>query len=1051
MTTPPPSSTVGSSRLLGTDDAQRAVDSLTRQVQALERAVANAARAFQSAANTTNRATGRTSGGGSWNTNSNFPTNNGGQRGQFTQTGNMNGQTQNGGGWRGAAMVMMGAGRGNGNAGGGGGGGAVTAGMGRLGIAGAVVFGAARGLVNYGNRTMSSNMQMDMFGSYGALSGGIGPGGFQATNNTAMRQVFNYNRIALDANDAARGGYAAAYTFGSPQFNGQANRSFVQGTRMASAFAFASPTAGYTGAMQAAQQTYAPRAAVMSQALGLANPILPGGQYNSMGNIASSIMGRTFQGRTQVSTKELDAALRQGGSLSTNLSFYGQQMGWSAKTTQMYENYIKGMNLAQNKGMSREEYDRLTTQAATGTGDAKKNALAKLKETTGLGANMFERQRDLNATRLTRQERILEHLAPAFEKATDMVNKFSQALTDFLESTGLDNVIGTGAGWATPFSNALGGFGGLGGGLLGGGLAALLMRGGGGGLGGLFSRVGGLFGGGGGGAAGGAARGLGGMLNATRGANGVYNITSLGSTAGGAGGMLSRLSPLLGRAGIAGAGYTFFKSVFDAGAYAGDPKNQKEHPILSRLAGTWSGAPHLGGIMQPGSMGMLSSLVGSAGSMWPAAKRLLGSDGLFGGAGGESSQTKSKKKSKKGEAAPGAGGATAAEVISNARQQLGDPYVWGGVGPDGWDCSGLIQWAYAQAGVKIPRVSQNQQKVGKAVATDKVQPGDLLFNGSPAHHVAMAIGGGKLIEAPRTGLNVRIRSYKPGEFTNARRILGSVGNMDSVSTDPTAEGGLNEQGSTVGGNIGGAYGGTSELAAIMAALGGGSAGGAMPLSASSTSTSGGTESTGTSDAGKDAPKNVKANVALGKKMAAEMGWTGNQWEALYKLWMGESGWRHWADNPNSDAYGIPQAMSNIHKETATEAWRTSPSKQIAWGLKYIKGRYGSPAKAWSFWNSKNPHWYDAGAWNLEQDTTARVHKGEMILPAKQAESVRNAIVNTMTTGTNSSGGKGVTFEAGSIVVNPAPGMTQQEARMTAKQIVDAVMEDNRIKAMQIGH
>ncbi len=1054
MTTPPPNNNVGSSRLLGTDDAQRAVDSLTRQVDNLERSVANAARAFQSLANGTNRANRGTGSGTNWNANSNFPGNNGGRQAgggaQFSNNGTLNGQTPNGGGWRGAAAVMMGSGRGNGNGGGAG----VTAAMGRLGVAGAIVGGVARGLVNYGNRNMSSNMQMDMFGNYAALAGGIPNGGYQSANNTAMRTTFNYNRIALDANDAARGGYTASYVFGAPQFGGRANQAYVSGTRQAAGFAFASPTIGYAGAMTAAQQTYSSRAFYMSQALGLAPTIGNGGRQNSMGNIAASMVGRTFQGRTSVSQKELDASLRQGGSLSTNLQFYGQSMGWNQTTIQSYENYIRGMNAAANKGMDRQEYDRLTQIAATGTGDAKKNALNKLKETTGLGASMFERQRDLNATRLTRQERILEHLAPAFEKATDMVNKFSQALTDFLESTGLDNAIGTASGWATPFSKAPGGFSGLGGGLLGGGLAALLMRGGGGGLGGLgglFGRLGGMFGGG-GGAAGGAARGLGGMLNATRGANGVYNITSLGSTAGGAGGMLSRLSPLLGRAGIAGAGYTFFKSVFDAGAYAGDAKNQKEHPFLSRLAGVWSGAPHLGGIMQPGSMGMLASLTGTAGSMWPAAKRLLGFDGRDGGA-GESSKSKSKKKSKKGEAAPGAGGATAAEVIKAAQQQIGDPYVWGGTGPDGWDCSGLIQWAYAQAGVKIPRVSQDQQKVGKAVATDKVQPGDLLFNGSPAHHVVMAIGGGKIIEAPKPGQTVRIRGFKPGEFTNARRILGSVGSMDGISSDPTADTTQNEQGSTVGGNIGGGYGGTSELAAIMQALGGGTGAGAMPLSASATSTTGGSEGdSGTSSgADKNAPKNVKANVQLGKKMAAERGWTGKQWDALYELWMHESGWRHWADNPSSDAYGIPQAMSNLYPETGTKAWRNSPAKQIKWGLDYIERRYKNPAKAWSFWNSKNPHWYDEGAWNLDQDTTARVHKGEMILPAKQAESVRNAIVNTMTTGTNSGGGHGIVFQQGAIVVNPAPGMTPMDARVTGRMIVDAVMEDARIKEMQKGH
>lgn len=130
---------------------------------------------------------------------------------------------------------------------------------------------------------------------------------------------------------------------------------------------------------------------------------------------------------------------------------------------------------------------------------------------------------------------------------------------------------------------------------------------------------------------------------------------------------------------------------------------------------------------------------------------------------------------------------------------------------------------------------------------------------------------------------------------------------------------------------------------------------------------------------------------------------------------------------------------------------TNPATQIKWGLKYIKGRYGSPAKAWSFWNSKNPHWYDEGAWELAGDTTARVHKGEMILPAKQAESVRNAITNTLTTGTSTTGRGGIVFESGSIVVTPNGKMTVQEAQTTAKMIVDAVCEDHRIKEIQKGY
>jgi len=64
---------------------------------------------------------------------------------------------------------------------------------------------------------------------------------------------------------------------------------------------------------------------------------------------------------------------------------------------------------------------------------------------------------------------------------------------------------------------------------------------------------------------------------------------------------------------------------------------------------------------------------------------------------------------------------------------IGDPYVWGGTGPNGWICLVLLN-AYGKAGVKFSR-SLDQQKQGKAVSTDAVQPGDLLFNGNPAHHV----------------------------------------------------------------------------------------------------------------------------------------------------------------------------------------------------------------------------------------------------------------------------------------------------------------------------
>ncbi|APC46396.1 endolysin [Streptomyces phage BRock] len=1019
---------IGSSRLLGTNGAQRAVDSLETQVSNLARSVASAARAFQSLATSSNRTSGRAS-NSNWNLNSNFPTTMGGMirnafGAQFSQTSSQT-RTGNGGNGGFSTPLPMGGRRGNG----GGPGVPVSPTMGAFALGGMAVAGAARGMINYGNRNMSTNMQMDLYGNFAGMAGGLGPGGYQATNNAAMRTTFVNNNIALGAEDAARGGFTAMYTFGNAQFGGRANSAFTQGTRQAAGFAYASPTAGFAGAMTAAQETYAPRSVMMANALGLASPILSGGQQNSMSAVATSMVARTFRGRTQVSQKELDAALRQGGSLAVNLRYFSNQMGLSESTRQTYENFIRGRNTALNAGISSQEFDRLTQTAATGSGADKEKALATLKRTTGMGASMFERQRDLNSTRLSRQEMILESLAPAFENATDVVNDFSAALTSFLKETGLDKLIGTGAGWGSAISGALGGFSG-GFGAMGGMMMASRMMGGGGGLGGGLGFIG---------AAPGAAAGAGRMATLARGA-GAVGAGALGGVAVNAGSnyIESKMSP-----GSTGQAVVDVLGDVGSGAAVG--------------AGIGSIIPGVGTAIGA----VVGGVIGAGYNIYKTTtaekktefRRSTSVDGIGGGADFDVVGGK-KVKSNPGQAPGSGGGATAAQVIGFAQEQLGEPYVWGGVGPDGWDCSGLMQWAFGQAGVKLPRVSQDQQNVGQEVPLENVQPGDLLFWGRPAHHVAVALGGGKLLEAPRTGLNVRIRSYTNGELTNARRVLGSVGDMGSLSNDKTEDPEtLNNQASTVGGNIGagGAYSGTSELAAIMGALGGGVAAGGMPLSAQKKSSAKIDDNKVGSPSAGSAPSNPTGNAALGKKLAQELyGWTGNQWDALYQLWTKESNWNHHADNPNSDAYGIPQAMSNLHAETNTSEWRNSPEAQIRWGLKYIAGKYKTPEKAWSFWNSQNPHWYDQGAWNLENDTTARVHKGEMILPARQAESVREAITNTLTTGTSTTGTGGIVFESGAIVVSPMGMMTQQEALMTGKMIVDAITEDNRIKALQRG-
>lgn len=102
-------------------------------------------------------------------------------------------------------------------------------------------------------------------------------------------------------------------------------------------------------------------------------------------------------------------------------------------------------------------------------------------------------------------------------------------------------------------------------------------------------------------------------------------------------------------------------------------------------------------------------------------------------------------------------------VIAFAREQLGEPYVWGAEGPDAWDCSGLMMIAYREAGVAIPRVTHEQIDFGKQVPKGEERPGDLVFfryDNGYVGHVGLVIGDGQMIEAPQTGDVVKVSSYE---------------------------------------------------------------------------------------------------------------------------------------------------------------------------------------------------------------------------------------------------------------------------------------------------
>ncbi len=164
-----------------------------------------------------------------------------------------------------------------------------------------------------------------------------------------------------------------------------------------------------------------------------------------------------------------------------------------------------------------------------------------------------------------------------------------------------------------------------------------------------------------------------------------------------------------------------------------------------------------GGGADPGSASAFASALSSAGAAGPA-----GAAGAAGATGGGDGQ----------------------KIVDEASKYLGMPYVWGGDNPSdgGMDCSGLVQYVYGKFGIDLPRVSADQARSGTAVASmAEARPGDLLAwdnssRNSGADHIAIYVGNGKMIEAPRTGLDIRLVDV-PSTPDYIRRVLpsGSAG------------------------------------------------------------------------------------------------------------------------------------------------------------------------------------------------------------------------------------------------------------------------------------
>lgn len=110
------------------------------------------------------------------------------------------------------------------------------------------------------------------------------------------------------------------------------------------------------------------------------------------------------------------------------------------------------------------------------------------------------------------------------------------------------------------------------------------------------------------------------------------------------------------------------------------------------------------------------------------------------------------------------------QIVAYAKNFIGVPYVWGGTTPNGFDCSGYVQYVYRQFGISLPRTTYSQVAMGRSVSRSELQPGDLVFFRS-AGHVGIYVGNEMYIHAPQTGRTISIDSMANRSLYAARRVF----------------------------------------------------------------------------------------------------------------------------------------------------------------------------------------------------------------------------------------------------------------------------------------
>jgi peptidoglycan DL-endopeptidase CwlO len=118
------------------------------------------------------------------------------------------------------------------------------------------------------------------------------------------------------------------------------------------------------------------------------------------------------------------------------------------------------------------------------------------------------------------------------------------------------------------------------------------------------------------------------------------------------------------------------------------------------------------------------------------------------------------------------GNSVGVQALRFALTRRGDPYVWGGAGPNDFDCSGLVMWAYGKVGISLPHFTGDQWNSGEHISRSQLEPGDLVFFFPDISHVGLYVGDGLMLDAPTFGQPVQIQPVFWSAYVGAVRIVG---------------------------------------------------------------------------------------------------------------------------------------------------------------------------------------------------------------------------------------------------------------------------------------